>query len=207
MTLDRELVDINRSRAADGKPTPTTTCESDTAPFTSRMNGQVTSKTWSFSAPSQIPEDRNYKGGRTKQAAAFISMYGLLLLGILSAICHHLFYSYLNNEAVDEAAVGQTWAIRIGSALAYLFKTVLVAAIAVVYAQGFWFIVRRNLFEIGSLDNFFSLLTNPLLFYNRSLYGKASLLFALAIVSWLLPVSAVLAPGSLTGPLPLHTAS
>jgi hypothetical protein len=187
----------------------TTSRESATATFTSRMNGEVTSKIWSFSTPSQIPQDRlrKHNGYLASQAAPFISMYGLLLVGILSAICHHLFYSYLNNEAVDEAAVGQIWAIRIGTALAYLFKTVLVAAIAVIYVQGFWFIVSRNSFEIGSLDNFFSLLTNPLLFYNRSLYEKASLLFALAIVSWLLPISALFAPGSLTGPRPLYTVS
>jgi hypothetical protein len=211
LTSGRDSGDKNKSRATYRKPTPTTRSsstkprESDTA-ITSRRNGELTPKRSLLDTPSHLRQYplRNHNGGRP-QAAPYIAMYGLLLLGVSSAISHHLFYTYLNREAVDEAAVGQTWAIRIGSAFAYLFKTALVASIAVVYAQGFWFTVRRNLFEIGSIDNFFGLLTNPLFFYNRSLYGKARVLFALAMVSWLLPISAVIAPGALTGSCPLPT--
>jgi hypothetical protein len=135
---------------------------------------------------------------RTSQAA-FLTMVGLLFIGLLTAISHHVFYSYLNKRETDTAAVGQNWAIRIGTAFAYLFKTVLVAAISVVYAPCSWFIVRRHAFEIGTLDDFFALLNNPVAFYNRSLYGKASILFGLAMISWLVPISAVFAPGALTG--------
>lgn len=139
------------------------------------------------------------KSGHTSQMA-FLAMLGFLLLGVLIAISHHLFYSYLNTRATATAVVGQTWAIRIGNSFSYLFKTALVAVISVVYAQSFWFIVRRTAFEIGTLDDLFTLLNNPLGFYNRpSLYGRASLLFALAIVSWLVPISALFAPGALTG--------
>ena len=130
---------------------------------------------------------------------ALSAMLVLLLLGVLAAIGHHLFYSYLNNQVVDQAAIPQNWGIRIGTAFSYLVKTVLVGAVAVVYAQAFWFIVRRQAFEIGSLDDFFSLLNNPLLFFNRRLYGEAIILLGLALVSWLLPISAVLVPGALTG--------
>jgi len=126
-------------------------------------------------------------------------MLGLLVLALFAAIGHHLFYSFLDNCEIDKAAIPQTWAIRIGNAFAYLFKTVLVAAVAKAYAQGFWFFVRRKSFEIGSLDNFFGILYNPLLFYNADFLQKTTLLFGLAAVSWLLPISAVFAPGSLTG--------
>jgi hypothetical protein len=176
--------------------------ESDTTtPFADDEQSPNTSL---LAAPPKHPQERKDNRFDTSHME-FLSMFGLLLVGGLTAIGHHLFYSYLNNKEVDQAGVGQTWAIRTGTAFAYLFKTTLVAAIAVVYAQCFWFIVRRNFFEIGSLDDFFALLTNPLLFYHRSLYGKASLLFGLAMVSWLLPISAVFAPGALTGSLPLQT--
>lgn len=135
---------------------------------------------------------------RTSQSA-LLAMFGFLLIGALTAISHHFFYSYLNNQATDKAVVGQIWAIQIGTAFAYLFRTALVAATSVVYAQAFWFIVRRYAFEIGTLDDFFDLLNNPLRLCNRSLYGRASILLGLAIVSWLLPISAFLAPGALTG--------
>jgi hypothetical protein len=137
-------------------------------------------------------------GWRTTQGA-YAAMAGLLLLGLLVAISHHLFYSYLHNRELQEAAVPQNWAIRIGNAFAYLFKTALVAAVAVSYAQGFWFFVRRKSFQIRTLDKFFGVLCNPLLVFNSELLQSTTLLFALAVVSWLLPISAVFAPGALTG--------
>ena len=134
---------------------------------------------------------------------AYVAMLGLLLLGLLTAIGHHLFYTYLNNREVDTAAIPQNWTIRIGNAIAYLFKTALVAAIAVAYAQGFWYVVRRRSLKIGSLDYIFGVLYNPFLLFNAKLLPKTSLLFGLAAVSWLLPISAVFSPGTLTGyPLP-----
>jgi hypothetical protein len=135
---------------------------------------------------------------------AYVTMLGLLLLGLLTATSHHLFYTYLNNREIEEAAVPQNWAIRIGNAFAYLFKTSLVSAVAVAYAQGFWYFVRRRSFEIGSLDKFFGVLYNPISFFSTDLFQKTTLLFGLAVVSWLLPLSAVFAPGSLTGYHPLR---
>jgi hypothetical protein len=130
---------------------------------------------------------------------AYATMLGLLLFGIFAAISHHLFYSYLDNREIDEAAVPQNWVIRIGNAFAYLFKTCLVAAVAVAYAQGFWFLVRRKSLEIRSLDFSFGVLYNPVLLFNVNLFQKTTSLFGLAVVSWLLPISAVFSPGALTG--------
>jgi len=79
------------------------------------------------SKASTPPENTQVTRFFTSQAE-FFSMLGLLLLGVVAAIGHHVFYSYLNTENVDETAVTQTWAIRIGTAFAYLFKTALIAA-------------------------------------------------------------------------------
>lgn len=190
----------NRKQTASTTSSSTNPGQSDTAtdelnPKTSLVAGSPRNRNGRRTGQAT---ERTGRDRRLTAAKGVYAAYGLLILGVGLAISHHLFYTYLNREAVDEAAVGQTWAIRIGSAFAYLFKTALVASIAVVYAQGFWFIVRRNLFEVGAIDNFFGLLTNPLMFLQSSLYGKARLLFALAMVS-LLPISAVIAPGALTG--------
>jgi len=131
--------------------------------------------------------------------AAYGIMLSLLLLGLVTAICHDLFYSYLDHREIEESGVPQNWAIRIGNTFAYLFKTALVAAVAVAYAQGFWFFVRRKPVEIGSIDNVFGVLSNPLLLFNITFIQKLTLLFGVAGVSWLLPISAVFAPGTLTG--------
>jgi len=135
--------------------------------------------------------------GRTS-LAAYATMLVLFLIGLFVAIGHHQFYSYLNNRQIEDT-VPQTWAIRIGNGFGYLFKTVLVAAVGVAYAQGFWFFVRRKSLEIASLDKYFGVLYNPLSFFNTDLLQHTTLLFALAVVSWLLPLAGVFAPGTLTG--------
>ena len=148
------------------------------------------------SAPREISQEIRWS--RTRQVA-LLAMFALLFIGVLIAIGHHLFCSHLNNHATDKALVGQIWAIRIGTGFAYLFRTAMVAAVSVVYAQGFWFMVRQNAFSIGTLDDFFALLNNPFRFRNSNLYRRARLLFCLAIISWLIPISAVFAPGALSG--------
>lgn len=129
--------------------------------------------------------------------AAYTIMLGLLSIGLLAAIGHHRFYSYLNNRQIKDS-VPQVWAIRIGNAFAYLFKTALTAAVAVAYTQGFWFFVRRKSLPIGSLDKYFGVLYNPLSFFNTDLLQHSTLLFGLAMVSWLLPLATMLSPGTLT---------
>jgi len=134
--------------------------------------------------------------------AAYFVMWGLLILGIATAMSHHAFTAFLNTRAIEEAAVPQAWAIRIGTAFPYLFKTALTAAIGVAYWQVFWYMVRRKVFKIGSMDKFVAVLTNPFMFFCRDFVKKASPLFGLAVVVWLLPISAVFAPGTLTGSHP-----
>jgi hypothetical protein len=163
---------------------------------------ETTSKSTTLVANAEelrdVPTASHNNSSRTT-LVAYTTMLGLLLLGIISAISHHLFYSYLDNREIDLAAVPQNWAIRIGNAFAYLFKTALVAAVAVAYAQGFWFFVRRKSLDIRSLDHGFGVLYNPILLFDVNLFQKTTLLFGIAVVSWILPISAVFSPGALTG--------
>jgi hypothetical protein len=131
--------------------------------------------------------------------STYAIMFGFLLLGLLAAIGHHCFYLYLDTLEIDGAPLPQKWVIRVGNAFAFLFKLSLAAAIAISYSQGFWYFVRRKSFQISSLNAMFGVLYNPVLFLNPSLLRKTSLLFGLALVSWLLPISAVFSPGTLTG--------
>src|SRR5271170_729116 len=132
----------------------------------------------------------------------YMTMLCLLFLGLLTAVGHHLFYLSLEDREIEEAAVTQNWVIRIGNTFAYLFKTWLSSAVALAYAQGFWYFVRRRSFEIGLLDRLFGVLYNPLSFLSKDLFQKTFLLCGLAAVAWLLPLSAVFAPGALTSYYP-----
>jgi len=83
------------------------------------------------------------------------------------------------------------------SRLAYFLKTFLLAGVA--HAKLFWFIVGRNAFEIRSLDSSNAVLGNPPQFFCIDLFQKGTPLLVLALVSWLLTIVAVFAPGTLTG--------
>lgn len=107
---------------------------------------------------------------------------------------------YLDGREVAQAPISQSWAIRIGTALAFCFKTCLnVEAVGVAFCQGFWFSVRRNAVRLDGLDAMFSVLHNPLKFLNKDIYLRAKTLVFLGVICWLLPITAILSPGALTG--------
>lgn len=122
-----------------------------------------------------------------------------LFVGLLAAVAHHLFYSYLSNREIQGVSISQAWVIRFGNAIAFFFKMALATAVGAAYTQGFWFFVRRKNIKIVTLDVMFGLLSNPTSFLSFDLPRKMTLLFALGVVAWILPITAVLVPGSLTG--------
>jgi hypothetical protein len=130
---------------------------------------------------------------------SFAIMFLLLIIGILAAVGQHLFYSYANGKLEEEFPISQDWVIRVGTAFAFLFQTVLVAAVGSAFTQRFWFAVRRESLAIGSIDAMFSVLGDPRQFFNTEFIFKTKLLFVFAVISYLLPVATILSPGALTG--------
>lgn len=57
------------------------------------------------------------------------SMVTLLFLGVLGAVAHHLFYQSLDGKE----AKGQLMMVRIGTALAFFTKAMLVGSVVVAY--------------------------------------------------------------------------
>jgi hypothetical protein len=131
---------------------------------------------------------------------SYITMSFLLVLGIATAVGQDRYYSYLNGRQVNDLPMSQSWAIRIGTAFAFLFKTSLVAAVGIAFCHGFWYLVRRESIRLGGLDAMFGVLSNPLNFFNGDILVKTRILVLLALVCWLLPIAAILSPGALTGP-------
>ena len=79
----------------------------------------------------------------------------LLFLALCAAVGQHRWYNYLDDRAVHQVPIDQSWAIRVGTALAFLFKATAAAAVGIAFCQGFWFSVRRNAFRVNSLDAMF----------------------------------------------------
>jgi hypothetical protein len=126
----------------------------------------------------------------------------LFLLGLLAALAQHLFYSYIDGLSPEEFIVEQKWVIRIGTALAYLFKTSLVATTAVVFYHRSWYSFRRQAMSVRGLDAVFGVFENPFWFLTWEMLVKTKVAALLALMSWLLPLTAIFSPASLTGQRP-----
>jgi len=130
---------------------------------------------------------------------SYIFMFSLFVVGIATAVGQHILYQYLDGKVVDDVPVSQTWIIRSGTAFAFLFKTVLVAATGIAFIQGFWYVIRRKALTVRGIDATFSALYNPLSFFSLDLLLETRFLFVISIVSWCIPISAIISPGALTG--------
>jgi len=137
-------------------------------------------------------------------AKSFITMLLLVIASILAAGGQHFYYHSLNGRGVNDVPVSQGWVIRGGNALAFLFKSCLVMAVAVSFCQLFWYLIRRTTLEVGTLDAIFALLQNPLSFFVGELWIRGKLLLLIGIIAWLVPISAILSPGALTGSTLAH---
>ena len=117
-----------------------------------------------------------------------------LVVGILFAIGHHLFYDSLSGRPAPNAGYhilgsdisSQQINIAGGTAFAFLVKASLIAAVAVCYIQLFWrtmaYRSRENTLE--SLDTTFSALTNILVLFKVWIWWRFPVLFSLAVASW-----------------------
>jgi hypothetical protein len=115
----------------------------------------------------------------------YVIMSGLVTVAALSALGQHTFYNYLHNReiSINQAPFSQSWAIR-------------------VFCHAFWHVVRQKAIRLGGLEAMFGVLNDPLKFTNRDLLFQAKTLFVLAVISWVLPIAAILSRGALTGMIP-----
>jgi hypothetical protein len=150
---------------------------------------------------TKLSERHTAPPARSLSWKSFAIMFLLLTVGILAATGQHLFYSYVNGERVEDFTISQDWVIRVATAIAFLFQTVLVAAVGSAFTQRFWFAVRRESLAIGSIDAIFRILGDPRKFFNTEFMFKTKLLLLFAVISYLLPVATILSPGALTGNL------
>jgi hypothetical protein len=130
---------------------------------------------------------------------SLLLMFSMLLIGTLTAIGHAQVYQFLDGRSIEEVPISQAWIIRAGIGFAFLFKTVLVVAVGTVFCQVFWFMIRRDALQVGTIDACFGVLQNPLHVFNRELWKKRLALIILATIAWCIPLAAIFSPGTLTG--------
>lgn len=117
-----------------------------------------------------------------------------LVLGILFAVGHHLFYNSLDGTIAPNAEFDvfgskvsrQQINIAAGTAFAFVVKVMLVTALAVAYIQLLWrALLSSKHITLGRIDVLFSGLSNVFSLAKATAWWRHPLLFILAILAWL----------------------
>ena len=107
-------------------------------------------------------------------------MYEMLLIGIILAVGHHVFYSRLDGRPADD----QLQMMRYGNFLSYAAKSFLATSIIFAYKQQIWATVRRNNLELGTIDSLFSAVDDLRALLNWDFAKRAKVALGLAIIFW-----------------------
>ncbi|KAI1743397.1 hypothetical protein F4680DRAFT_374515 [Xylaria scruposa] len=136
------------------------------------------------------------RGGRIYYVTPSL-MTGGLLLGALSAVAHHLFYNSPHYSVVASQS-HQQWSIRIGTVLAFLVRTCLVASAGLAYTQLLWYTLRSRSVTLGGIDSLFDVTTNLWALASREVWVGGLVIPLTALVLWSLPLVALVTPSTLT---------
>ncbi|BFZ61132.1 hypothetical protein YB2330_002191 [Saitoella coloradoensis] len=151
----------------------------------------------------------------TPMTATLFLMLVLLMAGLITATGQDLFYQYLDGHDVisssstsdtsttmstvlNPATLPQIWINRTSQLFIFLYKTLLVASIALAFDQVFWYTVRSTAISIGEIDALWNLTSNPVYLFHIRTLMSGKLAAVLAVVSWMLPLSAIFNGGALT---------
>lgn len=126
-----------------------------------------------------------------------VSMIVLLLVGTSTAITHHLIYKTLHDEPVG-GALQQRWTSWIGSGLGFLTKVTLTAALGISRTQWVWLTLRKKWFTLNAIDSLFGIISDPTLFLDWKMMRHAKVATVMAIAMWILPLAAILTPGTIS---------
>lgn len=119
------------------------------------------------------------------------------VIATLLASAHHILYHFLDGTKVNDRIIIQQTILASGTALAFLFRACLLLGLGVTYCQVFWWSIRRSPLELSSLDSLGGLLHS--VFELRNFYALLACpaLAALALLMWLLPLTAIIPPATL----------
>ncbi|KAF4624735.1 hypothetical protein G7Y89_g13434 [Cudoniella acicularis] len=134
-----------------------------------------------------------------------MKMVGFMLAGLGLAIIHHFYYASLrDSEALSDTGLyiwntgSQEWKIRYGTALAFVSKTAMAAAISYAYQEHLWRTLQKKAITIRGLDAASIVLDNLSSLFNAEYISKAKIGAVLVVLTWLLPLSTLVAPATLT---------
>lgn len=135
-----------------------------------------------YSQDSHIPA----RGVHWKTPA---SMMFFLLAGIVCAIGHHLYYSWLDNQIVNHTdkswdITSQQWRLRIGTGFAFLVKVLLATSTIIAYRQCAWTEFDRRTHSVQAIDVIFASTGDLISYLSPKFLFRVSPLPFIAAVAW-----------------------
>jgi hypothetical protein len=124
------------------------------------------------------------RGRHATSHRTVIIMSAGLVLGVLAAVGHHLWYNHWNGKVVEAASWSQTWIKNFGTAFAFLVKMFLAIITSTAFIQQFWVTVKSKPVAVGQVDSMFTVLQSALQFLSLKLWIQNPLLAFLAIITW-----------------------
>ncbi|KAL4960142.1 uncharacterized protein BDV14DRAFT_211835 [Aspergillus stella-maris] len=124
-------------------------------------------------------------------------MIGCIICATALSMGHHFYYNSLNDTLV-ESVDQQTWAIRVGTGIAFLSKSFLVSSVGIAAVQVTWATLRRKSLKLSGIDAMFAILGSPKAFFTPDVWVRAKMLTLLALISWLIPLTVVITPATLS---------
>ncbi|MCJ1268563.1 hypothetical protein MMC22_008451 [Lobaria immixta] len=126
-----------------------------------------------------------------------VAMVAFFISGVSFAAGHHAYYSSLDGTKVrdDES---QQWAIRFGTAFAFLVEVSLATAVSIAQTQRAWTTVERKSVSIGGIDAVFAATRDLGSFMSWEMLSRAKLASLLALICWCMPLSALVTPATLS---------
>ncbi|KXS97850.1 hypothetical protein AC578_7656 [Pseudocercospora eumusae] len=88
----------------------------------------------------------------------------------------------------------------VGTALAFLSRSCLVLALSTAYTQAFWWTITRDCTpaRLSTIDVLYSVLSNVCNLFRPRTWSKHPLLLLTALVTWLIPIAAIITPATLS---------
>ncbi|MCJ1465827.1 hypothetical protein MMC07_004446 [Pseudocyphellaria aurata] len=126
-----------------------------------------------------------------------VTMIAFFVSGVSFAAGHHAYYSSLDGTVVRDNE-SQQWAIRFGSAFAFLVEVPLVAAVSIAQTQRVWTTLEKKPVSIGGIDSVIAATRDVGSLISWEMWSKAKLASLLALLCWCLPLSALVTPATLT---------
>ncbi|OQV06566.1 hypothetical protein CLAIMM_11115 [Cladophialophora immunda] len=146
------------------------------------------------------PGQHGHRDGTTPRAPrtwmVAASMACSIIVGLVFALVHHFFYTYWNGKVVSSDSQ-QRWIIRGGTAFAFGLKTALALGTGIAYVQYFWLTLCSKEFQVGKINSMFKVLGNAFELCDLKLWLRLPVLASLAVVTWTLPIAAIISPGTL----------